>query len=49
MSNPLELLNVTSLDAAQQAFEHWRGTRTQRSPTPEALRIQAVSLIVDGY
>ena len=45
MSNPLESLNVTSLDAAQQAFEHWRHTRTQRSPTPEALRIQAVSLI----
>ena len=45
MSNPLESLSVASLDAAQQAFEHWRHTRTQRSPTPEALRIQAVSLI----
>ena len=45
MSNHLESLNVTSLDAAQQAFEHWRHTRTQRSPTPEALRVQAVSLI----
>ena len=45
MSNHLESLNVASLDAAQQAFEHWRSTRTQRSSTPEALRTQAVSLI----
>ena len=45
MSNPLESLNLASLDAAQQAFGHWRSTRTQRGSTPKALRVQAVSLI----
>ena len=45
MSNHLESQFVTSLQVAEQAFEHWRHTRTRRSPTPEVLRLQAVSLI----
>ena len=45
MSTTLESSNATSLDAAKQAFDHWRRSRTQRSVTPIELREQAVALM----
>jgi len=34
-----------SLRSAQQAFDQWRSSRTQRGPTPMALRQSAVALL----
>jgi len=34
-----------SLRSAQQAFDQWRSSRTQRGPTPIALRQCAVALL----
>ena len=47
MSITLEPSNAVSLDSVQQAFEHWRDSRTQRGVTPLPLRQQAVLLMAN--
>ena len=47
MSITFEPINKASLDSVQQAFEHWRCSRTQRQVTPRPLREQAVLLMAN--